>query len=123
MAKTAGDIMTKRVVCVTPETSISELTELLAKHKISGAPVVEDMKSKRLVGIVTEADVLTKPEGAKQVRDIMKKRVVTVSPDTPVDEIVRILAKRKIKRVPVVAEGKVVGIVSRADIIKAMAEA
>jgi CBS domain-containing protein len=123
MAKTASDIMTKRVVCVTPETPISELTELLAKHKISGVPVVEDMKSKRLVGIVTEADVLARPQGAKYVSDIMKKRVVTVSPDTPIDEIVSILAKRKIKRVPVVVEGKVVGIVSRADIIKAMAGA
>lgn len=122
MAKVASDIMTKRVVCVTPDTSISELTTLLAKHKISGAPVVEDLKSKRLVGIVTEADVLAKPAGAKTVADIMKKRVVTVSPDTPVEEIISILAKRKIKRVPVVSEGKVVGIVSRADVVRAMAE-
>lgn len=121
MAKVASDIMTKRVVCVTPDTSISELTALLAKHKISGAPVVEDLKSKRLVGIVTEADVLAKPAGAKTVADIMKKRVVSVSPDTPLEEIISILAKRKIKRVPVVSEGKVVGIVSRADVVRAMA--
>lgn len=122
MAKVASDIMTKRVVCVTPDTPIRDLTALLAKHKISGAPVVEDMKSKRLVGIVTEADVLAKPEGVKTVSEIMKKRVVTVTPDTPLEEIISILAKKKIKRVPVVSEGKVVGIVSRADVVRAMAK-
>lgn len=120
-SKTAADIMTKRVVTVTPRTSIKQLAALLAKRKISGAPVVDDPRKKQLVGIVSEADILAKPRGARYVSQIMKTKVVTVSPDAPVEEIARLLAKHKIKRVPVVEEGKVVGIVSRADIVKAMA--
>ncbi len=115
---TAKDIMTKRVVTVSPCTSVKELSEILAKKRISGVPVVDEQK--RVVGIVTEADILAKP-GAKTVEEIMTKRVISVTPDTPVEEIAKLLAKKKIKRVPVIAEGKLVGIVSRADIVKAYA--
>lgn len=118
MALTAKDIMTKRVVTVSPSTTVKELTELLAKKKISGVPVVDEKK--QVVGIATEADVLAHP-GAKNVAEIMTKRVVSVTPDTPVEEIAKLLAKKKIKRVPVIDKGKLVGIVSRADIVKAFA--
>jgi CBS domain-containing protein len=119
MALTAKDIMTKRVVTVSPYTTVKELTELLAAKKISGVPVVDEQK--RVVGIATEADVLAHP-GAKTVEEIMTKRVISVKPDTPVEEIAKLLAKKKIKRVPVIDEkGKLVGIVSRADIVKAFA--
>jgi len=118
MALTAKDIMTKRVVTVSPSTTVKELTELLAAKKISGVPVVDEQK--RVVGIVTEADVLAHP-GAKTVEEIMTKKVISVTPDTPVEEIAKLLAKKKIKRVPVIDKGKLVGIVSRADIVKAFA--
>jgi CBS domain-containing protein len=119
MALTAKDIMTKRVVTVSPRTTVKELTELLAAKKISGVPVVDEQK--RVIGIATEADVLAHP-GAKTVEEIMTKRVISVKPDTPVEEIAKLLAKKKIKRVPVIDEkGKLVGIVSRADIVKAFA--
>jgi len=118
MALTAKDIMTKRVVTVSPSTTVKELTELLAAKKISGVPVVDEQK--RVVGIVTEADVLAHP-GAKTVEEIMTKKVISVAPDTPVEEIAKLLAKKKIKRVPVIDKGKLVGIVSRADIVKAFA--
>jgi len=119
MALTAKDIMTKRVVTVSPCTTVKEFTELLAAKKISGVPVVDEQK--RVIGIATEADVLAHP-GAKTVEEIMTKRVISVKPDTPVEEIAKLLAKKKIKRVPVIDEkGKLVGIVSRADIVKAFA--
>lgn len=118
MALTAKDIMTKRVVTVSPCTTVNELTELLAAKKISGVPVVDEQK--RVVGIATEADVLAHP-GAKTVEEIMTKKVISVTPDTPVEEIAKLLAKKKIKRVPVIDKGKLVGIVSRADIVKAFA--
>jgi CBS domain-containing protein len=119
MALTAKDIMTKRVVTVSPCTTVKELTELLAAKKISGVPVVDEQK--RVIGIATEADVLAHP-GAKTVEEIMTKRVISVKPDTPVEEIPKLLARKKIKRVPVIDEkGKLVGIVSRADIVKAFA--
>ncbi|MGQ9462068.1 MAG: CBS domain-containing protein [Candidatus Fervidibacter sp.] len=118
MALMAKDIMTKRVVTVSPSTTVKELTELLAKKKISGVPVVDEKK--QVVGIATEADVLAHP-GAKTVAEVMTKRVISVTPDTPVEEIAKLLAKKKIKRVPVIDKGKLVGIVSRADIVKAFA--
>ncbi len=68
---------------------------------------------------MTEADLLAAPEGAKTVGEIMKKRVVSVCPDTSVDEIAQLLVKKKIKRVPVLEEGKLVGIVSRIDVLRA----
>lgn len=111
---TAKDIMTKGVVTVSPSTTVDELSSLLAKNRISGVPVVD--KKKRVVGIATEADILAKP-GTKTVEEIMTKKVITVTPDTPVEEIAKILARKKIKRVPVVTEGKLVGIVSQADIV------
>jgi CBS domain-containing protein len=63
--------------------------------------------------------LLAAPSGAKTVADVMKKRVVSVSPDTSVDEIAEILVKKKIKRVPVIDAGKLVGIVSRIDVLRA----
>lgn len=119
MALTAKDIMTKRVVTVSPCTSVEELTELLAGKKISGVPVIDEKK--QVVGIATEADVLAHPE-AETIEELMTKRVISVTPDTPIEEIAKVLAKKKIKRVPVIDEkGKLVGIVSRADIVKAFA--
>lgn len=118
MTLTAKDIMTKRVVTVSPCTTVGELTSLLARKRISGVPVVDEKK--RVVGVATEADILAKP-GAKTVEEIMVKKVISVTPDTPIEEIAKVLSKKKIKRVPVIAEGKLVGIISRADIVKAFA--
>ncbi len=118
-AKTAKDIMTARVVTVTPSASISDAARLLVKKKISGVPVVDEKDKTKVVGVLTEADLLAAPPSAKTVGEVMKKRVVSVSPDTTVDEIANILVKKKIKRVPVVEGGKLVGIVSRIDVLRA----
>jgi CBS domain-containing protein len=118
-AKTAKDIMTTKVVTVKPSTSIEDAARLLVRRKISGVPVVDEKDKTKVVGILTEADLLAAPSGAKTVADVMKKRVVSVSPDTSVDEIAEILVKKKIKRVPVIDAGKLVGIVSRIDVLRA----
>jgi CBS domain-containing protein len=117
-AKTAKDIMTTKVVTVKPSTSIEDAARLLVRRKISGVPVVDEKDKTKVVGILTEADLLAAPSGAKTVAEVMKKRVVSVSPDTSVDEIAEILVKKKIKRVPVIDAGKLVGIVSRIDVLR-----
>ena len=99
---------------------------MLSRNSISGMPVVGEGKVTGLktsvVGIITEADILGKPADAP-VESLMTRDVVTVKPDTPVSVVVKCLADRNIKRVPVVNEaGHLVGIVSRADVVAAMAE-
>ena len=126
MAKTAQDIMTERVITTTASATVGEVAKLLSRNSISGMPVVGEGKVTGLktsvVGIITEADILGKPADAP-VESLMTRDVVTVKPDMPVSVVVKCLADRNIKRVPVVNEaGHLVGIVSRADVVAAMAE-
>jgi CBS domain-containing protein len=118
-AKTAKDIMTTRVVTVKPSTPIADAARLLVRRKISGVPVVDEKDKTKVVGILTEADLLAAPSGAKTVAEVMRKRVISVAPDTSVDDIAATLVKRKIKRVPVLDGGELVGIVSRIDVLRA----
>ena len=115
--RTAGEIMTRDVLTVPPETTVEELAKLLAFHNISGMPVVD--ASGAVVGIVSEADVIAK-KGAT-VGEIMTPDVVSVPESTPVERLAALMAERKIKRVPVMSEGTLLGMVSRADIVKALA--
>jgi CBS domain-containing protein len=145
----AADIMTSPAVTVTPETTVSEVAGLLAARRISAVPVVE---TGRLVGIVSEADLVRRREigtdcalrgepwwlrlferrsvagdyvktHAARVRDIMTHDVVAASPDTPLPEIATLFGKHRIKRLPVVHEGVLRGIVSRSDLVKALVAA
>lgn len=113
----ARDIMTSHVISIQPETLVQEVADLLAEYRISGVLVV-DMRG-QLLGLVTEADLISKR--GVTAADIMTARVVTVCETTPVDEIAQILTSNRFKRVPVVRDEKVVGIVSRADIVRMMA--
>ncbi|MFQ5541836.1 MAG: CBS domain-containing protein [Candidatus Binatia bacterium] len=113
----AKDIMTKRVITVEPLTTVKNLAKILSGNNISGAPVV-DRKGK-VRGIVSEADIVAK--GGKQVKGIMSKNVVSVREETAVEEVARLLTTHRFNRVPVLRQGKLVGIVSRADIIRAIA--
>ncbi len=117
----ASDIMTRKVCTTRPETDVQELALLLSSKRISGAPVVDD--NGQIIGIVTEADIIGKVdrEGLR-VADIMCRELITVDEETPVGEVASLLTERKIKRVPVVQNGKLVGIVSRADIVHAVAQ-
>lgn len=140
----AKDVMTSPVITVDPQTPVKEVAQLLLTHHISGVPVVSEGK---LVGIVTEADLLYKerPETEEggllrlfrrgQVaeverkaeglvaRDVMTSPVVTVTESTPLREVAALMARRQINRVPVVRGDHVVGIVSRADVLRALVRA
>ncbi|HEX6554057.1 MAG TPA: CBS domain-containing protein [Ktedonobacteraceae bacterium] len=117
----AQDIMTRKVYTIRSDASAQEAAQLLDQHRISGLPVVD--KGSDIIGIVTEADIISKvdKEGLR-VSDIMSTEVTSVNEETPVSEIALLLTERKIKRVPVVRDGKLVGIVSRADIVHAVAQ-
>ena len=148
---TAKDIMTKAVVTVKPETSIEELSSLLVKNQISGVPVVD--ASGALYGIVTENDLISRNTrlhiptvvsfldaaiylesskrfeeevrrlAATKVGDICARKVTTVTEDATVTDIATIMAEKKVHLLPVVRSGKVVGIVGKRDVVKAVAQA
>jgi CBS domain-containing protein len=113
----AKEIMTRDIITVAPELTVRKLAMTLVKNQISGAPVAG--KNGKMVGIVSEADIVAKK--GKDVKAIMSKKVISVVEDTPVEEIAQLMTKHKIKRLPVMNSGKVVGIVSRADIVSAIA--
>jgi len=113
----AKDIMTRDIIMVKPQMTVKQLAMLLIKNQISGAPVAaEDGK---IIGIVSEADILAKK--ARQVKGIMSTKVLSVNEETPVEEIAQLMTMHKIKRLPVMKGNKIVGIVSRADIVSAIA--
>jgi len=144
----AKDIMSTPVISVGAGTPVREIAALLRRERVSGVPVIEEG---RLVGMVSESDLLRRHElgternggsgwwlrfigadpspgdyvksHATRARDVMTWPIVTVSEETPLVEIVRLLEAHRIGRVPVVREGSVVGIVSRADIVRILAEA
>jgi predicted transcriptional regulator len=112
----ASDIMTHEVIAINPGASIQDVARLLSDYHISGVPVLD---GERMVGIVTEADIIGKQGDI--VADIMTRRVVSVHEDTPVDDIAQILTSNRFKRVPVLRGERVVGIVSRANIVRMIA--
>lgn len=143
----AKDIMTTQVVSVKPETSVIEIAQKLMDHRVSAVPVLDG--SGRLVGIVSEGDLLHRVETGTDKRhrswwlslvtsgetdaaeyvkshgrhasDVMTRNVITVDENTPLSEIAEILESRRIKRVPVLKNGALVGIVSRANLVQALA--
>ena len=117
----ASEIMTCKVSTIHPAASVQEVAHLLSRERISGAPVVT--ADGMIIGIVTEADIIGRVDREGLcVADIMSQQIIAVTEETPVNEIATLLAKHKIKRVPVVRDGKLVGIVSRADIVDAVAQ-
>lgn len=115
----AKDIMSAPVVTINARARIHELTKLLAEHHFSGLPVCDDLG--RVVGIVSSADLLNM-KGGQTVADIMSREVIGVTVDTPVEEVAAVLSQKKIKRVPVFEGEKLVGIISRSDVVAAMAK-
>ncbi len=113
----AKDIMTKKVITVSPLTTVKDLAKTLTKNDISGVPVAD--KTGKILGIVSATDIVAK--SGKQVKAIMSQKVISVTEETPVEEIANLLTTHKINRVPVLRGKKLVGIVSRADIVRAIA--
>ena len=113
----ARNIMTKDVITVNPTTTVKNLATILIKNQISGTPVVA--KNGKIIGIVSEADIVAKK--GKDVKAIMSKKVISLSEETPVEEIARLMTTHKISRLPVMRRDEVVGVVSRADVVNAIA--
>ena len=117
----AKDIMTKEVVVVWPETSVEEALELMLAHTISGIPVVNKQMS--LVGIITEKDLLgllsnTQRIKGRKVEEFMTQPVVHFEEDESIEDICKCLIDVSFRRVPVTKDEKVVGIISRPDVLK-----
>ena len=144
----ARDVMVSPVVTVRASASVKEVAEILVQHRISAVPVVDT--DNRLIGIVSEGDLMhrseigtqrrrswwlqgfTSPEilaseyiraHSRKVADLMTTKVITALPDTPLYEIAGLLERNQIKRIPIVKDGQLLGIVSRANLVQAMASA
>ena len=113
----AEDVMTTRVITVTENQTKQQAARLLAQYRISGLPVINN--DHVVVGVVTEYDVISK-EG-QTVGDIMTRGVISVTPDTDLEDVGHILVHERIKRLPVLDAGRLVGIVSRADLVREVA--
>jgi CBS domain-containing protein len=113
----AKDIMTRDIITVTPNMSVKKLAMLLIKSQISGAPV--SGKNGKIIGVVSEADIVAKK--GRDVRTIMSKKVISIAEETSVEQIARLMTTHGIKRLPVMRGDDIVGIVSRADIVNAVA--
>jgi CBS domain-containing protein len=138
--------MVSPVVTVKPSASVQQVAKILLERRISAVPVVDD--DGKLIGIVSEGDLLRRAEAgterrrpwwlamltderalaadyvkahAQNVKDVMTTRVVTAAPDTPLHEIASLLEDNSIKRVPIVEHGQLLGIVSRANLVQAVA--
>jgi len=141
----AKDVMTTNVATVRPDTALSDAIGLMLDRHISGLPVVDG--EGRLVGVLTEGDLLRRSEigteatrarwidflmgpgnlaaeyvrtHGRQVENLMTPDVATVDPETPLTDVVNLMERRHIKRVPVVRDDKLVGLVSRADLLRAL---
>lgn len=145
-----ADIMTLDVIKVRPETRVSEVARLMSQHNLSGLPVVDEDNT--VVGVVTELDMMLRNTHFKlpdfififdimlplelpghyrerlekalgtTARELMSEPAVTISSAATIDELVELMVKRRINPVPVVEDDGLVGIVSRADIIRLMAQ-
>ena len=140
-----ADVMTRKVISVTPETTIAEAARLMLRHRISGLPVVD--QEERVVGVVTEGDLLRRTEtgtergharwlefliapgrlaadyaraNARKAGEVMSTDVVAVAPQDSLAEVVRLMEHHHIKRLPVIEKGRAVGIVSRANLVRAL---
>lgn len=111
---TIDEIMTRSVITSRIDAPVADIARLLTKHNISGVPILgEDGEP---VGVVTELDVISR--SGQTAADIMTQGVISVTEDTPAEDIVEILRSRRVRRVPVTRHGRIIGIVSRSDLVR-----
>ena len=109
-----AEIMTRRVISVPPTMPTAEVARLIRERRITGLPVVDAQGG--VVGIVSEIDLATRPGATAGA--IMSRQVVAVTPETTVREVAALLLERRIRRAPVVAGGRLIGIISRSDLLR-----
>ena len=142
----AADVMTHRVTTTSPDATVADAARVMLEHRISGLPVVDSQGA--IVGIVTEGDLLRRTETGterkhprwlefllgpgrlageyvhthgRKVAEVMTRKVVTIDPSTSLESLVGLMEKHRVKRLPVVERGRIVGIVSRANLLSALA--
>lgn len=124
-AMKASEVMQRPVLATTPRASVRDIATQIVVNEISGMPVTE--KSGEIVGIITEADILGALMDGKKLehltaQDIMSTDPITIDMDTPMEKVMKLLEENGVLRLPVTSHGKVVGIISRRDIIKSVLE-
>ncbi len=143
-----AEVMTRQIITILPDASILDAMESMLEHNISGLPVVDT--DGKLVGVVTESDFLRNGLGgvapkrhrmiellfrpdqaasdparlhARKVKDVMTVNLITVAPDTPIEDAVALMRKNDIKRLLVLRDGHLAGVISRADLMAACVRA
>lgn len=137
----AGEVMSRGAATVKATDPLVEAARIMVEHRISGLPVVDAHGT--LVGIVTERDLLRADEGARprwievlldearsrsigghlrerKVSDVMTANAITTHIEAPLEQILQLMEDHKVRRIPIVSEGSILGIISRADIIRAL---
>ena len=112
------DVMTTKVITFDQDLTVDEVAERLSRSHITGAPVTDP--DGHVVGIVSEIDVFTKK--GKKVSDIMSRHVISISAESGIEEAARLLADQRIRRLPVMAQGRMVGLLSRSDVLEFFAQ-
>jgi CBS domain-containing protein len=148
--KRVGNIMTANVIKVHPDTPVNQIARLMSKHNISGLPVVDD--NDRVLGVVTEMDMIVRNTRFKvpnfimildsiiyletphhfrerleqmlgvTAREIMSKPAITIAPDATIEALAELMVDRRMNPIPVVEVDRLVGVISRSDIIRLMAQ-
>ena len=136
------DFMTRRVVTITPDTTLLAAAKLMLEHRVGGLPVLD--ASARIIGIFSESDLLREegedgspwlqmmvgPDGepaalprldTRKVGDIMTRQPITIAPDTSIAQACRLMHEHRLRRLPVVESDKLVGMIARADLVRAVA--
>ena len=135
------DVMSKNVIKIRADADFNEATNLLSENRISGLPVVDE--EDRVIGVITEGDVLSmagmrehgfkdiirhilgeplsRPKESRRLRDVMTSPAITTGPEADIREVALTLDEKRIKRLPVVDDqGRLIGVISRADIVRAI---
>ena len=150
MSKTVADVMSRDVITVQPQTPLNQAIQILAERRITGLPVVDD--ADKLVGVISETDLMWQETGVtppayimfldsviylqnpttyerdlhkalgQTVGEVMTTEAITIDPEKPLQEAAKLMHEKHIRRLPVVDDtGKVLGILTRGDIIRTMA--
>jgi CBS domain-containing protein len=119
MAKSVRDVMTPNVHAASPTDSLASAAEIMSSQDVGSLPVVENG---RLIGVLTDRDIVVRAVAERvtpetlNVGDVASRQPVTVQPDEDLDEALRLMAHHRVRRLPVVEDGRLVGMLSQADV-------
>jgi CBS domain-containing protein len=122
MGSTSREIMTRNPTCCEPASTVEQVAQLMRQQNVGSVPVVESLSSMQLVGMVTDRDLTLKviaegrdPRQAR-VADVMTPKPISCGPDDQIQVVLATMARHQVRRLPVVEQGRVIGIIAQADI-------